>query len=124
MVKKDTIDVFWNQETDSIVLSNKDMNASAGVTVRLKFSDLSGHVFCDIHRTMRIEPGRSADVWRLPGPKDPFVQIFIGGADGAESAAPAPREMFSPHRMDLRLYDLSGNEVIAHQYERQGGKKQ
>ena len=118
------VEAVWDEDTDAIVLVNPNLEETVPVTVRMKIFDMEGHEICHLQRRMEAEAGRRPEVWKLPGPKDPFVQIYLGGADGAESAAPAPKIFFGMHRMQILTYDASGHEMSQKEYVRDGEKRQ
>ena len=114
------ISAVWDRETDAILLHCPADEAAACLCVRLSVCKPDGTPVVHLKHQMRAESGRTVEVWKLPGPKDPFVQVHLGGADGAESAAPAPRIFFEKHILEVSVSDASGHELSRARYERDG----
>ena len=122
--EKTGIFAIWDPESDAILLRCPADEAAACLCVRLDVLHPDGTPAVHLKHQMRAESGRTVEVWKLPGPKDPFVQVHLGGADGAESAAPAPRIFFEKHILEVSVTDASGKELSRNRYERDGSKKE
>ena len=120
--KPDGIRVLWDRETDAILLYCPADKAAVCLCVFLDVYTPDGTQVVHLTRQMSAEPGRTVEVWKLPGPGDPFVQILLGGADGAESAAPAPRIFLEKHLMEVSVRDASGHELSKIRCERDGSR--
>lgn len=118
------ISAVWDPEADAILLHCPAEEAAACLVVRLNVLRPDGTPVVHLKHQMRAESGRTVEVWKLPGPKDPFVQVHLGGADGAESAAPAPRIFFEKHILEVSVSDASGRELSRNRYERDGTSRE